>query len=280
MSDPLPDGVTLTTGHGDLPMVHVETPAVAADVYLYGAHLTSWVPAGEREVLYLSPEAIFDGRAAIRGGVPLCGPWFGKGPRGDKSPSHGWFRTSEWTLALAVRDGDAVTLTFTLEGPGAQAAYVMRLGRSLGLSLTVTATEQLELETAFHLYAAVSDARRVSIEGLDAVFYRDTVVGQEGLKIQSGPVEFIAETDRVYQTLDGCTLVDPGWQRRVVLEKENSGETVVWNPWSNRAAELKDMPDDDWTRMVCVEAAHLGEHAVTLQPGQFRTMRAVYSLAH
>ena len=289
----LPPGVTVVTteGGGGLEAVRVETQAARGLVYLNGAHLAEWTPAGAEPVLWMSVHSAFAVGSPIRGGVPVCGPWLGPGRSGDRAPAHGWFRISQWTLAGASVDGDgAATLTFTLDGRDAAAAvtegssrevraeYVVTLGRALELALTVSAgTEPLELEEALHTYLAVSDVRSVTVSGLDGVSYVDKVAGGTH-EVQAGDVTFSGETDRVYAHEDSATVHDPGLGRRIVLTKEGSGSTVVWNPWVAKSAAMPDFGDDEWPGMVCLEAGNALDSAVLLGPGESHTLLARYEL--
>ena len=112
-SAPLPEGVALGRAHG-VDAILVDTPAARAEILLDGAHVTSYVPAGQTDLLWLSPASAFGPGAAVRGGIPLVGPWFGPGRDGSRSVKHGWLRTLRWELASARREGDEVELTLTV----------------------------------------------------------------------------------------------------------------------------------------------------------------------
>jgi len=285
----LPDGVTLGTGGGDLPVLDVETPSCTARVYPYGAFVAAWQPAGTDPVLWLSDHARYTPGLPIRGGIPVVAPWFGPGRKKDKPHAHGWFRTSTWTLADASRDGDDVTLRFTLDGAdGAvpdgepndiRGEYVVRIGAQLHLELTVTAgADPLELEEALHAYFAVSDVHDVRVEGLDGCRYADKAPGGRAVNRQSGDLEFKRETDRVYAHEGTATLVDPGKGRRIVVTKTGSANTVTWNPWSTKAVGIGDFGDDEWTSMACVETANALNDRVQLDAGASHTMTATYTV--
>lgn len=276
----LPEGITLETGKGDLPVVRVATEAARGEVYLLGAHVTDWTPAGREPVLWVSAKSNFAAGTPIRGGVPVCAPWFGPGRHGDKQPPHGWFRTSDWELVGAeVADGEA-RLEFTLAGPdGVSARYAVTLGRSLRLELTVTAGESaLDLEEATHAYFAVSDIHGVRVDGLDGASYVDKAPGGAAENVQSGPVTFTGETDRVYAHTGSATVIDPNG-RHITLAKKGSNNTVVWNPWIDKSAAMPDFGDDEWPQMMCLEAANALDGYVALQPGESHTMAVAYALS-
>lgn len=278
----LPPSVTRADGSGGLPCVRVATPLGTGEVYLQGATVTAWTPAGADPVLFLSEHSRYEPGVAIRGGVPLCAPWFGPGRNKDRSPSHGFFRINPWELTQARDDDGTVTLTFTLDGSVAPedyprdftATYVVTFGRDLGLALTIQAGgHDLDVEEALHSYFRVSDIAEVTIDGLDGSRYADKAPGGRAVNAQSGRVSFSRETDRVYAHEGTATIVDPGAGRTITVTKEGSGSTVVWNPWTAKAAALPDLGDDEWRQMVCVETANALRAALTVAAGTAHTMR-------
>lgn len=306
MSVPLPDGVRLGT-LGELPAVVVDTPACSAQLTLQGAHLVSWQPAGHQPVLFTSERAAFRPGTAIRGGIPLCGPWFGAGRRGDSSPAHGFYRISPWRLAAADREDDG-TVVLQLEltaadlvdvdavaklAPGttfwpdeASLRYEVRLGTELAVTLsTSAAADGLDLEEALHSYFVVGDVRQARVTGLDGVRYLDQAAerspsGALAQATQVGDVTFTAETDRIYQDGRPTAVIDPVLGRRIDIEptrasqRGGSGSTIVWNPWEAKAARLADLGDDAWIGMVCVETANVGDAGVVIPPDSTRSIGA------
>lgn len=288
----LPPGVTLREGGGGMPVLDVSTPACTGQVHLHGAHVVAWTPTGEQPVLWCSEQSRFAPDAPIRGGVPICAPWFGPGRDGTKTPAHGYFRVATWTLAGAREEGADIVLQFTLTGareqdlPGSEAApadleatYTVRMGRDLSLSLEiVTPTQPLDLENALHAYLAVGDVRTTTILGLDGARYADKAPGGRAVNAQSGPVEFKRETDRVYSSTEVVTVHDPQMGRRLVISKEGSNSTIVWNPWERKAEQLPDFGDDEWTGMLCVEPGNALKGLVHLQPGDRHTLSATVAV--
>lgn len=284
----LPQGVSLIGGEGGLPVVRVQTDAASAQIYLQGAQVTSWQPAGSGEVLWLSPTSMFDAGTAIRGGVPLCAPWFGPGRKKDKEQAHGWFRTAAWTLAEALAEGEDAVLRFTLAGADVdvpegeprdvRAEYTVRVGRELTLTLTVTAGDDgLDLEEALHSYFAVSDVATIRIEGLGGTRYADKAPGGRAVNAQPGDLTLTRQTDRVYGHEGQTVIVDKAAGRRIVVDKAGSGSTVVWNPWEAKAAQAPDI-GDAWRGFVCVEVANALTKHVSLDAGESHTMSATIRL--
>lgn len=291
----LPDTVRLGTGQGGLPVVHVDGPAGSAEVYLHGATVTRWAPAGGADALWLSGSSQFSAGTPIRGGVPICFPWFGALDGHPEAPAHGFARLTPWQLVGAQSDDEHVTLTLRLTeadvagGPGAaawphrfEAVYTVTVGARLSLSLAVTNTdaEPFTFEEALHTYFSVSDVRTTEVAGLEGHAYLDRLAGPEPVPGEDGPVRFTRETDRIYLGVSsGAAVHDPAAGRSVVIAKHGSDATVVWNPWIEKAAAMVDFGDDEWTGMVCVEVCNVREHAVRLAPGASHTMTAMYQVS-
>lgn len=260
------------TGNGNLPVVRVDNEFCTGEVYLHGATVTAWQPKGQEPVIWLSDEAIFDGVAPIRGGVPICFPWFGPGRSGDQQPAHGWARISAWTFEGSRDLPEGTELTFSLAHDGVSLTYVVTMGQRLELVLTAAAGESaVEIEQALHTYLHVGDAARLSISGLDGASYIDkTDAGS--VKKQDGDVAISAETDRIYASSADVVVDDPALGRRLLVQSQGSRNTVVWNPWIDKAAAMADFGDDEWTEMLCIEAANALDDAYELKPGGTHTM--------
>ncbi len=291
----LPESVVLAEGEGGLPVVRVATAVATGEVYLHGAHVTAWTPAGSDPVIWMSGESRFTPGEAIRGGIPICFPWFGAGREpGLAPPPHGFARLAGWRLLGAEeRDGE-VTVTLRLtdaDTAGVKAAaawphpftatYAVTFGRELTVALTVenTGDAEISFEEALHTYLAVADVRTTAVQGLDGATYLDKAPGAGPDHVtQEGDVTFTEETDRVYASSGTVVVVDGGSGRRIGIAKEGSANTVVWNPWVDKAAAMPDFGDDEWPAMVCVETANALDDAVVLAAGQRHTMTARYTV--
>ncbi|HTY85268.1 MAG TPA: D-hexose-6-phosphate mutarotase [Silvibacterium sp.] len=279
----------VVAGQSGLPLVRVAAPSGSAEIYLHGAQVTSWRPAGSDEVLFLSAQSRFEDGKAIRGGIPICFPWFRGKADNPKAPAHGVVRTKEWRLDAIARDGDGVLVTFATESDEASrkwyphdfvVKYRVRVGAALNLSLTVTnsGSGPMRFEEALHTYHRVGDAERVRVSGLDRTAYLDNMDGNTE-KWQAGDVTFVAQTDNAYlDTVEALEVIDPVLERRIRTEKKNSRTTVVWNPWSDGAKALADLGDDEWRMMACVEASNIMAYAMELAPGAEHTMEAVLTV--
>jgi glucose-6-phosphate 1-epimerase len=288
-----------------LVVAKVTAPAAEATIYLQGAHVTHWKPAGEAPAIFLSQKAEFSLGKPIRGGVPIVFPWFADRHDGKTGPQHGFARISEWDVAFAAMSGDEVHLAFTL-APNElshslgydhfKLGYRVTVGRSLTLEMSVLNDSgsggvkeasaeiaangaPLVFEQALHTYYAVADARKVSIEGLGATTYIDKVDDFKQKVQPPGALRFEGRTDRPYLNTEAtCVLHDPVGGRKIVVEKSGSRSTVVWNPWEEFTAKMVDMEPDAWLHMTAIETANVGEDAVTLKAGETHTMRAHISI--
>jgi glucose-6-phosphate 1-epimerase len=281
--------------HDGLIRLQVHLDSAAAILYLHGAHVTHWQPAGQAPVIFLSEKSEFAPGKAIRGGVPICFPWFGGRSDGQAGPSHGFARIQDWELAFAAMipstDGDRIHLTFTL-GPNElsrslgfdhfRVAYEVIVGATLTMRLTVAnlGSEALKIEEALHSYFAIADVRSTGITGLESALFRDKTDGLREKTTPAGPLVLTGETDRVFPANTATVAIhDEGNGRLITVEKTGSATTVVWNPWSEVAAKLADMPDDAWPGFVCVETANTVTEAITLGPGESHAMQCVVTVA-
>ena len=252
-----------------------------------GAHVLAWTPREQVPVLWVSPLAVFEPGVAVRGGIPVVFPWFGAGPSGDRTPSHGFARTATWERVGLVDDVAAtgrLEVRHRLTEDGFDSApftaeLLSEFARDhlrVCLSVTNTGTEKFTYEEALHTYLAVSDVARISLDGLDGSTYTDKVDGGE--QVQAGPVRFTGETDRLYAHTGEVVVDDPDWSRKIRVSKDGSATTVIWNPGATKGAALTDV-GKYWADFVCVEAANTGSEAVTVLPGETHTLTQTLKLA-
>jgi glucose-6-phosphate 1-epimerase len=287
----LPPSVRLIED-GALPRLDVASRAATARVYLHGAHITDWRPAhADAPVLWTSSRSLYQPDKAIRGGVPVCFPWFGPHAADKSAPGHGFGRITTWTLTEADEASDGtVTLTLTLEGDNLSelgphvflATHRITIGPRLTMALEVENRDEIAFtfEEALHTYFRVSNAEQVTIAGLEGADYLDKVASFARRSQGTDAIRFRGETDRVYVgTGSTCVIHDPGMRRRITIEKSGSQSTVVWNPGVERARALTDIGEGEWRDMVCVETANVGDAAVRLDPCGSHTMTATISVA-
>ena len=277
---PLPDGVALGIAHG-VDAVLVDTPAATGVLLLDGAHLTSWVPAGGQDLLWMSPSAQFGPGVAVRGGVPLVGPWFGPGRDLARPVKHGWLRNVRWELTSARREGDDVEIILSTpeDAVALRGEAVFRLGAQLDVDLTLTAgSRPVELEAALHTYLAVGDVREIEIRGLEGADLLDNTRGLEPDVMPEQPLRLAGSTDRVVASSAEVTLVDERHGRRIVSTPRGTSKTVVWNPWDELVTAMADIPDAAWPEFVCIEPAVAKDGFVALAPGESHTIGVTYRL--
>jgi glucose-6-phosphate 1-epimerase len=293
----LPTGLRLEPGQGGLERLVMATSQAHAEIYLHGAHLTMWRPSvpdgGDKSVLWLSERSNFVAGRPIRGGVPICFPWFGQKAvaEGATAPMHGFARNLGWKLSAATCSpaGEA-HVEMRLASRGAtrewwphdfEALFQVGIGRSLAMALIVrnTGNDDFTIEEALHTYFTVGDVRKIRITGLERVGYFDKTHDREAAAPSGAAITFTEETDRLYAGTEGnVVLHDPVLGRRITVAKSGSKTTVVWNPWIAKAKAMPDFGDDEWPGMVCIESANVAPHAVKLQPGQTHRLGTVLSV--
>ncbi|MEM1108205.1 MAG: D-hexose-6-phosphate mutarotase [Planctomycetota bacterium] len=271
----LPGSLDIRPSEGNLPSVTVKTDPCIATQYLHGAHVTHWQPADHEPVLFTSAEAVYRDGKAIRGGVPICFPWFNAHPTDPDAPAHGLVRASTWQLTQTAQGPAGVETQMVTNLPTLHANYRATFGKQLTLNLTVTNTSDTDqtFEAALHTYLAVGDVKQVFIAGLENADYIDQLQDNKLCTQDDQPLTFTAETDRIYVDNQAtCTLTDPTLNRQITIEKLGSLSTVVWNPWVDKSARTADFGDDEWTGMCCIESANIGDDAVRLAPGESHTL--------
>jgi D-hexose-6-phosphate mutarotase len=279
--------VRFGTGPGGLVRAEVRTPRAEATVYLLGAHVTRYQPAGDVPMLFTSASSRFQAGHPIRGGVPIVFPWFGPCRDEASAPMHGFARIADWRLVAARQEAEgSVVLTLGVDDtlathsvwPHAYAAsYTIRIGKALDLTLDVAnrSDRPVLYEEALHTYLAVRDIGTVAVRGLAGLPYIDKTDGMRRTVQESDPLRVAAETDRVYLGARGTVIVeDAASGRRLIVEQQGSGATVVWNPWIAKAKAMPDFGDDEWRGMLCIETANAADHAVRLPAGARHTLRA------
>jgi glucose-6-phosphate 1-epimerase len=289
----IPGRAHVVAGAGGAPHLLLDSPGTHVELSLQGGHVLRYVRAGEPPLLWVSRAAIYAPGKAVRGGVPVCWPWFGPHPTDPTKPQHGFARTVMWELRETGAEGDLTWARLGLRDSAATHALwphafdlelAVRVGDRLDIAVTArnTGNAPFTCGGALHSYLAVGDVAQIKIDGLDGVRYLDKVGGGE--HTQAGPVTISGEVDRVYQgTTSTCTISDPAMGRRVVVEKAGSRTTVIWNPGIEKAHALKDFAEDEYTGMVCVEAVNAGDDTIEIAPWASHTLRTLitaYTDAH
>ncbi len=281
----------LQSGAGDIPQVAIENKAAAVTISLQGAHLLSWIPVEQQDVIWLSEQASFVKGKAVRGGIPLCWPWFGAHGLENKFPAHGFARTALWQVVdTKVLSADETQITFQLQTRqlenfiqkmwpwSTQLEYRVTIAKILKLELITTnlSNEIIQIGQAMHTYFLVDDVHNTIVTGLEDKTYLDKPDGFKP-KIQSGPIHFESEVDRIYlNTAERVTIDDQ--KRKIHIRKQGSQSTVVWNPWHDVALKMGDLGKNGYRKMLCVESANAAEDTVRISPGGSHSLQVCYEV--
>jgi glucose-6-phosphate 1-epimerase len=277
----IPNEARFEPGNGGLTRLVLNCAGAEAHVYLYGAHVTHFQPAGQAPMLFTSSRSNFQSGKPIRGGIPVIFPWFGPRQDDPNAPMHGLVRTREWRVESVSRIMDSVTAQLTFASDD-QTRAAWPHDFALGLGLTVgpkslrvnfmvhnTSPAPFTFEEALHTYLALADVRQTTIRGLQGVEYLDKNLGMTRHTQSDEPLRLAGPTDRVYlNTQKFCQVQDHAAARDIWVLKDNSFSTVVWNPWSDKIGTMPDLDPQEWPRFVCVETCNVKENAVTLRRGE------------
>lgn len=308
----IPDGLKIVPGaEGDerLPVIEVQTPTCTGRVSLQGGHILDWQPVGQAPVLFVSSKAKYLPGVAIRGGIPVCFPWFGPPPTAlagkpetawaaAKLPAHGIARTRLWELE-ATRKGDGKIAFVLLLKSNEETRRIWPFDFELRLRLTFggqliikletknTGNEPFTFQEALHTYFAMGDVRKTRLSGLENLEYYDQLAGMQVKKEALSP-SIHKQIDRIYITplniqasggsvIQTIGIEDPVLGRRITMEEQNSGNAVLWNPGPDKVLTFSDMAAEEWPKMLCIETANILPQPITLEPGVVHQMRLTLS---
>lgn len=274
----------------DLVFITVSNKYAEADICLYGAHITNYKPYKTIEMLWLSEYSDFEEGKPIRGGIPVCFPWFGPHKTDSSLPQHGFARLMYWdvveTQSLPSRETLVRLQLCSSEKTKAYwnhdfcAEMIITVGKELTTTLKVTNTsaEPFEYSSALHSYFSLSAIGNITIEGLQNTKYHNQL--EAGDFKQESELLTIekAETRHYYDTEETCVINDDVFRRRISVEKAGSKVTTVWNPWEETCAKIEDMPDEAYHSFVCVETVNAFEDTVKLAPGEIHETSAIIGL--
>jgi glucose-6-phosphate 1-epimerase len=286
-----PDQLIIVSGQSGFPLIQIRNASAEAVISLYGGQVLSFRPLDQTEdLIYLSRQSEYLEGKAIRGGIPVCWPWFGPDPKGLQRPNHGFVRNHFWQLlgteAISADETKVSLLfkeSFKQESTWRQQFALtlnITVGRSLHLQLTTanTSDKPFSITQAFHTYFRVGDIDSVSVIGLDGCEYFDKLE-QGRQKTQEGNVRINREVDSVFVGVDNDLIVDdPILQRRILINAPNTRTAVVWNPWVETSRKMSDLADDAYKQFVCVEAGNIAFDLIQLRPGEQATLEANYSV--
>ncbi len=278
-------------GAGGLPFISINNASAKSLISLFGGQVLSFQSADSAtDLLFLSSKAFYDGGKAIRGGIPICWPWFGADPEGLNRPSHGFARILLWTVVKTVAINNFTTQVTLQLTPNALSKELWLHDFHLTLEITIGSSLILELVTrntgakaftisqALHAYFQISDINQIRVLGLEDKHYLDKL-DQYQQKQQLGVITFANEVDRIYTEFnDPISIIDPILNRKIKIQSFGNKTTVVWNPWAKNSANMADLNNDDYQRFVCVEASNTGPDIITIASGQEHRLKTIYTI--
>lgn len=274
----------------DLVFITVSNKYADADICLYGAHITSFRPRNTMDVLWMSPESFFEVGKPIRGGIPVCFPWFGPHKTDPEKPQHGFARLMYWdVLETAVKPNGETLIRLQLCSSEETKAYwpydfcaeiTITVGLTLTVSLNVTnkSTEVFKYGCALHSYYHLSAIENLSIEGLEGTTYYNQLTCEKGIQQEHYLHIQGAFTRHYLDTETPVVIADPVFRRRIKVDKTGSKVTTVWNPGEEASAQIVDLDDESYETFVCVEATNAFDFEIQLAPGESYETSAIISL--
>ena len=280
----------ITQNEIGLKFITINNEFASAKIALQGAHVIQWKPHKvKNEVFWLSSNARFIHGRSIRGGVSICWPWFGAHPTDGSFCPHGFARVIPWRIheIIDLENGETKITLMMIPTPevNRQLSYQFNLeisilvGNSIHLNLKTTnlSEQPFLIGEGFHTYFAISDIENIEVTGLENKIYSDKAKKYRKIT-QEGQIKFDAEFDRIYlNTKDTCVIHDEGFNRKIIVQKQNSDSTVIWTPWNKKVKTLVDMGiEDEWKKMLCLESVNALENSVIVYPGQSHNLVAEY----
>ena len=287
--------LAFTQGKGGLAMISVTTPHANATISLHGGQVLSYTPVdsvndSNHDLLFVSNNAYFQNDKAIKGGAPICWPWFAANTENETLPFHGFVRNQAWQVhATECRDNGDVVITLVFNDTeqtrklwpySFELREVITVGESLGIDLIThnTGSQAFDLTQAIHTYFSVGDITQVKVTGLEDKPYLDKVE-QFAAKNQTGPITVNQEVDRIYQQVDSSLVIhDEVYNRNIHIEHTGSATAVVWNPWVEISEQSQDLEDDSYQHFICVEIANAADDIITVAPDETYTLGVEYQI--
>lgn len=272
------------------PVIEINNAHAKASIALHGGHVMTFQPHGQDPVLWVSNTAYYQEGKSIRGGIPVCWPWFGKHPTNPDLPAHGFVRHQFWTLNAVEQDqNNATHITLSLRDdeetrkkwPHAfklELTVVVAAALSVSLKMTNRSSEKLSFTSALHTYLQIGDISEIEIAGLENTGYFDHLNANK-LESQQGRIRFDGEVDRIYKDTTADIVVhDLRLDRKIRTQKTGSHTAVVWNPWIAKSATMSDFDVGGYRRMVCVETTNAASDEILLDAGESHSLGTIISV--
>ncbi len=285
------DQLQFSLGKGDLPVIKINNSHAQAVISVYGGQVLSYRPTSAPEdLMFLSEKAYYQAGKAIKGGTPICWPWFGPDPEGLGRASHGFVRNRLWAVQSTSTTPNQETQVKLGLVDTPETREIWPHSFELSIEFTIGSTFKIELVTrntgdqpfsitqALHTYFQVGDIAPTRVQGLENAAYIDKVDGGVQ-KQQSGQIAIAEEVDRIYLDVSPALAIeDPALHRRIEITASGSQTAVVWNPWVDNAAKMADLKDDDFQKFVCVETANAANEVIEIRPGTENSLSADYRI--
>lgn len=285
------DMVKFVEGKGGFPMIEISNEQASATISVYGGQVLSFKPANQTEdVMFVSSQAYYQPGKAIKGGTPICFPWFGPDPDDQGRSSHGFVRNRLWQMrdVISTQDGATQVTMGLVDTPETRDIWnysfdfsvVITVGEVLTIELIThnTGTDSFNITQALHTYFKVGDIDQVTVLGLADKEYLDKVDSGKQ-KTQNGEVTFSGECDRIYLDVPAELAVeDRALNRKITVKATNSNTAIVWNPAADISAKMADLGDLDYKSFVCVETANAANEIIEVAAGERYHMAANYSV--
>ena len=289
----IPGQLEFIKGKGGFPLIKIDNGKARALISIYAGQVLSFQPANQaHDLLFLSDAAYYQEGKAIKGGIPVCWPWFGPDPEDRGRAAHGFVRNRPWTVRATetLADGDTritLGLVDSTETRGIwSAAFDLSLEVTVGNGLRVelltrnTGDQPFPISQALHCYFNVGAIGQVQVLGLENTDYIDKVA-DGGRNTQVGAVRFDQEVDRIYLDVpSGLVIDDAALGRRINITSTGSHTAVVWNPWAELSVTMGDLGDDDYQRFVCVETVNAANDTIEVKPGGEHRLGADYRVEY
>ena len=271
--------------------IEINNAKAHATISTYSGQVLSYRPKNQQnDLLFVSDKAYYEDGKAIKGGIPVCWPWFGADPEDLGRPAHGFVRNRQWAVtgSESLDDGSTRVVLGLIDSDETRAIWPnsfklnieITVGDSLRVALVTrnTGGASVTISQALHTYFYVGDIGKVKVLGLDGLQYLDKV-DDFAEKTQSGPVMIDGEVDRIYKGVTAELVIDDAsLGRRIRIASSGCSTAVVWNPWIEIAASMGDLNDDDYKNMICVETANAGPETVEIAAGDEYRLEAKYTI--
>ncbi len=285
------DQVQFIVGKGGLPCIKIKTTKASALLSIYAAQVLSYTPSNEPEdLLFISDKAFFQKGKAIRGGVPICWPWFGADTEPPKKPNHGFVRNTGWSVAAVevLKNTDVKIKLELVDTAETQKiwpySFYLCLDITIGDALTLelstrnTGQQTFSITEALHSYIKVGDASQIQVLGLENTEYLDKTKNYVKAH-QSGAITFFEETDQIYLNIEHeQIIVDLSYKRKIKIVSSGNHNVVVWNPWEQISTKLSDLENEDYRHFVCIEAANAGSDKIEIVSGDEHKLTTSFSI--